>query len=141
MWHKDRMARTNNNLVDLNRNYPIGFKDECGGDAMRGSETYRGPHPFSEPETQTMRAFQQDMNFAKVVDFHSYARQVRINYGPCAPLPSKMHELFMTHAKTFAGRMPGYEQSQSCCMGRAPAEFAQTGPPTTHEQHYELVVV
>ena len=79
VWTKDRMARTNNNGVDLNRNYPIGFKDACGGDADRGSETYRGPQPFSEPETQTMRAFQQDKKFAKLLDFHSYARQVRIN--------------------------------------------------------------
>ena len=117
VWHKDRMARTNNNGVDLNRNYPIGFKDSCGGSSVHGDETYRGEHPFSEPETKTMKAFQESMQFAKLVDFHSFARQVRINYGPCAPLPKGMHDLFMAHASTFASKMPGYKQSQSCCMG------------------------
>merc|ERR1719197_1293667 len=63
-----------------------------------------------------MRAFQERHSFAKLIDFHSYARQVRINYGPCAPLPGAMSELFAVHGKAVANTMK-YEQSQSCCMG------------------------
>ncbi len=43
--------------VDLNRNY--GYLWGCcgGSSATPGDETYRGPAPFSEPETQALRGF------------------------------------------------------------------------------------
>jgi len=116
VWTKNKWQRKNARGVDLNRNYPVGFATRCGGDAEHSSECYRGNKPFSEIETQTMRAFQKDRNFAKLIDFHSYSREVRVNYGPCAPLPKKMHQLFVRHAKKVARSMR-YEQSQSCCMG------------------------
>merc|ERR1711998_273757 len=73
VWTKNSWKRTNGNNVDLNRNYPVGWKASCGGSANQDGETWRGPKPFSEVETQTMRKFQQDRNFAKLMDFHSYA--------------------------------------------------------------------
>jgi len=116
VWNKDKWQRKNSRGVDLNRNYPIGWKTQCGGDSSSDSEVYRGPKPFSEIETLTMKAFQNDRNFAKLIDFHSYAREVRRNYGPCAPLPKQMVEVFAKHAKSVSKAM-GYKQSQSCCMG------------------------
>lgn len=43
--------------VDLNRNY--GYQWGCcgGSSPTPGDETYRGPSPFSEPETQALRDF------------------------------------------------------------------------------------
>lgn len=43
--------------VDLNRNY--GYQWACcgGSSPTPGDETYRGPGPFSEPETQALRDF------------------------------------------------------------------------------------
>ena len=62
-----------------------------------------------------MKMLQAKMNFAKVMDIHSYAEEVRINYG-CVSLPKSIHELFITHAGGVAKKM-GYEAGQSCCMG------------------------
>jgi len=115
VWQGNPWKRVNTNGVDLNRNYAIGWDLGCGGDDQPNSESYRGPHPFSEAETQTMRAFQRKMNFAKVMDVHSYAEEVRINYG-CVALPDQVHQLFMKHATTVSKSM-GYEAGQSCCMG------------------------
>jgi hypothetical protein len=53
----------------------------CSGSTDKYSEVYRGEYPASEPETQTMIAFQEDRKFAKVLDLHSYAEEVRPGYG------------------------------------------------------------
>jgi len=116
VWTKDSWKRTNANNVDLNRNYPIGWGLSCGGSRDSGGETWRGPKPFSETETKTMRAFQDDRNFAKVMDFHSYAQQVRTNYGNCAKLPRGLDQKFETMRDGIAEKM-GYQASRSCCMG------------------------
>eukprot|EP00656_Telonema_subtile_P010317 TRINITY_DN14950_c0_g1_i1.p1 TRINITY_DN14950_c0_g1~~TRINITY_DN14950_c0_g1_i1.p1 ORF type:complete len:495 (+),score=134.03 TRINITY_DN14950_c0_g1_i1:194-1678(+) len=115
VWEGNPWIRKNTNGVDLNRNYAVGWDLECGGAKNPDSESYRGPHPFSEPETRTMKMLQKDRNFAKVLDIHSYAKQVRINYG-CVDLPSTVHDLFMEHARTVGSAM-NYDAAQSCCMG------------------------
>jgi len=121
VWQKDKWQRKNCNPtcqdgIDLNRNYPIGYKDACGGSTTVDGECYRGTKPFSERETQTMKKFQEDRNFAKLLDFHSFSREVRINYGPCAPLPTAFHDMFHKLARPIANGMK-YKDSQSCCMG------------------------
>ena len=42
--------------VDLNRNYPFGF-DSKAASTDPCVFSYRGPAPFSEPETQAVRDF------------------------------------------------------------------------------------
>jgi len=116
VWTKNSWQRTNANNVDLNRNYPVGWKLSCGGSANSGGETWRGPKPFSESETKTMRAMQVNRNFAKVMDFHSYAEQVRTNYGNCAKLPGGLDKKFEAVRDGIAGKM-NYQASRSCCMG------------------------
>merc|ERR1711988_482403 len=116
VWTSNSWKRTNGRNVDLNRNYPIGWKLSCGGSTNSGGETWRGPEPFSEPETKTMRAFQDSRNFAKVMDFHSYAEQVRTNYGNCAHLPGGVDKDFEKIRDGVAEKM-GYQASRSCCMG------------------------
>eukprot|EP00736_Rhodelphis_marinus_P002815 Rmarinus@m.20452 len=122
-WEVDNMWRKNMNQnwdgtlgVDLNRNYPIGWDYSCAGSTTPSSQTYRGPSALSEPETQTMVAFQADRHFAKVLDFHSYAREVRINYGSCATLPPSVDDLFKDIATDMAD-LAQYKQARSCCMG------------------------
>lgn len=116
VYHGNAWKRTNANNVDLNRNYPIGWSDSCAGEASGGGETYRGPKPFSEVETQTMQALQKDRNFAKLMDFHSYGEEVRTNYGPCDHLPETIDQLFIKTYQQIASKMQ-YQASRSCCMG------------------------
>jgi len=86
MWRKNRRQLREKSAgrpaafgVDLNRNYDLGW-DSQGGSQEFESETYRGAAPFSEPETQIMKAFSERMHFAKVMDFHSSGQQVLVHY-------------------------------------------------------------
>merc|ERR1712086_548608 len=78
---------------------------------------YRGPHPFSESETKTMKMLQKKLNFAKVMGVHSYAKDVRINYG-CVALPPQIHKLFMMHANTMA-RLPSWSKQGATLSSQA----------------------
>lgn len=42
------------NEVDLNRNWPVGYRPMSTA-AKHGSDEYPGPHPFSEPESRIVR--------------------------------------------------------------------------------------
>lgn len=58
--------------VDLNRNYGYHFGNDPS-DAQPCSETYRGPHPFSEPETQAIKEFTlRHPTIVSAMNFHSY---------------------------------------------------------------------
>lgn len=58
--------------VDPNRNFPNhwGF-DEEGSSAIQSSDTYRGPEPNSEPETQAMVGLLDRIGFSFQVNYHS----------------------------------------------------------------------
>ncbi len=76
-WRKNRRNNGNGTFgVDLNRNWAFGW----GGGGSSGnsnSETYRGPAPFSEPETQVMRDFYNaHQNLVLSIDFHSFGEYV-----------------------------------------------------------------
>src|SRR4029450_12172550 len=48
----------------------------CAGSTNVASETYKGPSASSEAETQTMQLWSRAERFAKVIDYHSYGREV-----------------------------------------------------------------
>lgn len=61
--------------VDLNRNYGYAW----GGPGSSGdpsASTYRGPAPFSEPESQAIRSLGLSHDFLAVVSYHSYGQLV-----------------------------------------------------------------
>jgi len=59
--------------VDPNRNFPEHWKyDEEGSSSQISSETYRGPAPASEPETQALISLFDRVPFAFQVNFHSF---------------------------------------------------------------------
>jgi hypothetical protein len=68
--------------VDLNRNYGYqwGFDDE-GSNGYPGSDTYRGPSPFSEPETQAMQFFCQQHDFRIALNHHSFGNLLVHPFG------------------------------------------------------------
>lgn len=82
LWRKNRRQNSNGSFgVDLNRNW--GY--EWGGPGSSGApnqETYRGPSPFSEPETQAVRDFL--LARPEVVgyfDLHSYSQLLMWPWG------------------------------------------------------------
>lgn len=55
--------------VDLNRNYDYLWQN--AGSPLDTSEYYRGPYPFSEPETQSIRSLCERENFVMAITYHS----------------------------------------------------------------------
>ncbi|MCK9219262.1 MAG: immune inhibitor A [Bacteroidales bacterium] len=74
-WRKNR--RDNGSGVwgvDLNRNF--GYKwgyDNFGSSPNSGDETYRGASAFSEPETQIIRDFCNEMDFRITMNYHTFS--------------------------------------------------------------------
>lgn len=88
--HRKNMRDNNNNGVfdadfdgvDLNRNY--GFEwgyDEEGSSSFEGSDTYRGPVPFSEPEIQAIKWLCDHHDFKIALNYHSYGNQLVHPWG------------------------------------------------------------
>jgi murein tripeptide amidase MpaA len=66
---------TNVDGVDPNRNYPEHFKyDEEGSSKILSSQTYRGPGPASERETQAIMGLSERIGFEFNVNYHSNGR-------------------------------------------------------------------
>lgn len=74
-WRKNRRDNGDGSFgVDLNRNY--GFEwgyDNIGSSPATGSETYRGPSPSSEPETQMVQEFCLSHHFKLGLNYHTYS--------------------------------------------------------------------
>jgi carboxypeptidase T len=89
MWRKNRQPNAGSTAVgtDLNRNW--GWQWGCcgGSSGTFSSETYRGPTPFSAPETQRVRDFVDSRVVDGVqqikagIDFHTYSELVLWPYG------------------------------------------------------------
>ncbi len=59
--------------VDLNRNYGLAWgHDNEGSSGFHGSDTYRGPSPFSEPETRAIEYLCSQHDFKLALNYHSY---------------------------------------------------------------------
>lgn len=74
MWRKNRRDNGNGTFgVDLNRNYAQGWGvDNQGSSPNSNSDVYRGPAPFSEPETQAIRAFCEAHAFRIALNYHAH---------------------------------------------------------------------
>ena len=71
-----------NDGVDLNRNYGYEWgHDDEGSSSFPGSETYRGPSPFSEPETQAIKYLCENHDFQLALNFHSYGNLLVYPWG------------------------------------------------------------
>jgi hypothetical protein len=71
--------------VDLNRNYPIDWEKAISDPS---SPVYRGPTPFSEPETQAIRDLVLAHNFTHAISFHSGLEFIIYPWGHTAdPTP------------------------------------------------------
>ena len=61
--------------TDLNRNY-AGFWGGPGASPIWSSDTYRGPRPFSEPETQNVRELVSERQVTTLISNHTYSNLV-----------------------------------------------------------------
>ncbi len=83
MWRKNRRDNQDSTFgVDLNRNYghEWGLND-VGSSPSTNNNTYRGPSPFSEPETQAMREFCNNHTFKLALNAHSYSNVLIYPWG------------------------------------------------------------
>lgn len=87
MWGSNKWWRKNTRGgygVDLNRNYPSGWNKCNGSSGEKSSQTYRGPRPASEPETQAMMKFISKIRPVFNISYHSYSELVIYPLG-CSP--------------------------------------------------------
>lgn len=74
MWRKNRRKEgVVKNGVDLNRNYGFQWGLNNGSSGNANSDTYRGPAPFSEAESQLIKQLAIDKKFTTSMHHHSYA--------------------------------------------------------------------
>jgi|GEM_PF-3509573 len=87
-WRKNRrkvgvkVDKNNNSYgvygVDLNRNFPINWEQ---GNSNLNSETYHGPNPFSEAETNAIKVLCDSIDFTTSMDWHSYSNSILYPWG------------------------------------------------------------
>jgi len=93
-WSTDRLWRKNrrNNGagifgVDLNRNWDAGWGGQ-GSSGDPSSDIYRGPAPFSEPESQALRDLMLGLpRLEGYIDIHNFSQLVLQPYGYTIALP------------------------------------------------------
>jgi carboxypeptidase T len=90
--------------VDLNRNY--GFAWGTGGSSTDPcSDVYKGPEPFSEPETQTIKAFVENRpNLKVLLSYHTFSELILYPWGHSYdPIPDKeAHRAYRNMAQAMA---------------------------------------
>lgn len=97
LWRKNRRDNPGDcEGVDLNRNYSFEWGG-AGSDADSCSEVYRGPAPFSEPESQAMRDFIAGREFATHDSYHSVVPIILFPWG-YTTAQSPDHALFSSLA-------------------------------------------
>lgn len=77
-WHRKNMRPNPDGTMgtDLNRNYDSHW-GESGTSDRPGDDTYGGPKPFSEPESQAVKAFIEARSNIKVmVSYHTYSELI-----------------------------------------------------------------
>jgi hypothetical protein len=105
LWRKNRRDNLDGSFgIDLNRN----FNDHFGGVGSSGvttSDNYRGPDPFSEPETAALRDLLQSRPAVdRYVDLHCTGQFVLYPWG-WTPLPSLDHGDYVDTADDVADAM------------------------------------
>ncbi len=92
--------------VDLNRNFA--FNWSLGGDGRPSSWFYRGPRPFSEPETQAIRDLATQVRPVAGISFHSHGEAVLYpwtNFSP--PVDEKLIRRMAAEMARVAGASKG----------------------------------
>lgn len=83
MWRKNRRDNDDGSFgVDLARNFGWTWGlDNQGSSPIPSAIGYRGPYPFSEPETQHLRDFVNAHHIVLAMDCHSYGNVYLFPWG------------------------------------------------------------
>ncbi len=119
MWRKNRRPIDDCFGVDLNRNYSYGWGLNPGSSDNPCSDLYRGPEPFSEPETQATRALMEQAQPSIAFSMHTFGDKFLSPYGYTDTLADyKIYAEFTSEfiPETYAGygntpNMLGYTSS------------------------------
>ncbi|MGC5223610.1 M14 family zinc carboxypeptidase [Micromonospora sp. DT81.3] len=116
--------------VDLNRNYPTrwGYDNE-GSSPNPTSDTYRGPAPGSEPETQALDALFADITPQFLINYHSAAELLLHGIGWQVATPSPDDVIYEAMVGDDANpAVPGYDPDISAEL------YTTNGDTDTHMQ-------
>lgn len=114
MWSQDSWWRKNTRGgfgVDLNRNYPSGWNSCNGSSGNTSSQTYRGDAPGSEPETQAMMNFVENIRPVFDISYHAFSEIVIYPLG-CDGLRTQTKDIVETIGKQIGGLI-NYEAGTS----------------------------
>ncbi len=95
LWRKNRHINANGSIgVDLNRNFGFNWGyDDYGSSPVPNMSTYRGEAPFSEPETQIIKAFAESRDFKMVMNYHSFGDVLVYSWGYVSYLDPEDYEI------------------------------------------------
>jgi len=123
-WRKNRQPNEGSLDIgtDLNRHWSYQWGCCAGSSGDPSSDTYRGPFPFSAPETAAIRAFVESrvvgghQQVTAHIDFHTYGERVLWPYGyTYDALPPDMtvddHDVFVAMGQAMAS-LNGYTAGQ-----------------------------
>lgn len=110
MWRKNRRDNGNEIFgVDLNRNFSYEWVGS-GSSSNPSSDTYRGPSPGSEPETQALMDLINSRQFFAVQDLHTYSNLTLYPWG-YTNNPTEDAAIF-THMAGIMTKYNGYTAGQ-----------------------------
>jgi hypothetical protein len=84
MWRKNRRPLGNGTCygVDNNRNYDVSWlPDSVSEETVPCQEDYRGPKPFSEPETQAIKSILKNNDIKFYLTIHTYGNAIFYPYA------------------------------------------------------------
>ncbi|MDQ3191039.1 MAG: immune inhibitor A [Bacteroidota bacterium] len=101
MWRKNRKDNGDGTFgIDLNRNYGYSWGyDNNGSSPSTGSDVYRGPSEFSEPETQAIRDFCIGRDFKLTLNYHTYGNLLIYPWGFLPSYYTPDSALFVNYAQ------------------------------------------
>jgi carboxypeptidase T len=113
MWRKNRHNNGGNKYgVDLNRNYGVDWGitgPDISTSFNTSADDYVGTGPFSEAETQILRAFAETRHFTMAIDHHAYGNYYVTPYGVPASHPFTTADAnFYKYASALMARYNGY---------------------------------
>ena len=118
LWRKntrdnngDGAVEANGDGVDINRNFAGRWNFDAEGSSSRqASDTYHGPGPASEPETEALQNLLREQQFALMLNYHSAAELILYPDGWQDQTPTADDPIFTALAGTLQDpAVPGFQ--------------------------------